>query len=161
LLAISSLVALCSSSFGEVQFAPADEHFSAAFPGQPDKRTTEMLGIKSTMYGSKNGDKLFAVAHMLWPTELDPLAEVQSMIDGLVERISAELLSIEKTTITSASGKGLAAKKFTFASAKVWGEALIVVSGQHSYMVSVVMRKPSEGLDDAGRQFFSSFRVLN
>jgi hypothetical protein len=161
MLAISFLPAFGSVSFGEVLFAPADQFFSARFPNQPDQKSSEMLGIKHTMYGSKDGDKIFSVAHVLWPSQLNPLAEVQSMIDGLVERLSAELLSIEKASFTSASGKNLPAKRFTFASARLWGEALLVVSGQNSYMVQVVMRKPSEGLDLAGKQFFSSFKVLS
>ena len=161
LLAISLLAALGSSSLADVLFAPADQYFSVTFSSQPDQKSSESLGIKYTIYGSKNGEKVHSVAHALWPSQLNPLDEVQSMINGLVERLSAELLSIERVSFVSASGKQLPAKRFTYASARMWAEALIIVSGQHSYLVQVGMRKPSEGLDVPDKRFISSFKVLD
>jgi hypothetical protein len=161
LLAISILLAFCATSMADILLAPAEQYFSVTFPSQPDQKSSENLGIKHTMYGSKQGDKVFSVAHALWPSQLNPLDAVQSMINGLVERLSAELLSIKKTSFNSASGKKLPATRFTFGSARLWGEALLVVSGQNSYMVQVLMLKPSEGLNTSDKRFFSSFKVLN
>ncbi|GLH76592.1 hypothetical protein SSBR45G_15000 [Bradyrhizobium sp. SSBR45G] len=82
------------------------------------------------------------------------------MLDGLVERVSGEFLSIDKTEIKSASGAMLPAKRFNFGSDNVWGGGLTTVSGPHTFLVQVMKRKPLEGWDAADRKFVASFKVL-
>jgi hypothetical protein len=161
-----ALLAILFSSFvgpsrADVLVAPADQVFSAKFPIQPDEKTTETHGLISTIYGLREGGKAFLVAHTLWPVEPDPALAMQSIMDGLIERVAAELLSIEKKNVVSADGRELPAKRFTYGNSKLWGGGLIVASGRHSFLVQVTKRKPSEGFVTADEQFISSFKVLS
>jgi len=114
-----------------------------------------------TNYFSREGGKVFTVAHTLWPVEPDPALAMQSILDGLIERVAAELLSIDKRDFVSGKGKRLPAKRFTYGNSKLWGGGLAVASGRHTFVVQVVKRKPSEGLDSSDEQFISSFMVLS
>lgn len=144
-----------------VLLAPEGQFFSANFPNQPSQKTSEKAGVVQTIYSSPEKDRFLMLSHALWPTDADPVIAMQSVLNGFTEQISGELLSIEKRNFVSATGKKLAAKHFTFGSSKVWGEGLIVMSGRHTYLVQVVVRKPSTGLDDAGKKFLTSFKVFN
>ena len=162
------LLAILSSSFpswsllADVLVTPVDQFFSAEFPNQPDKKTTETDGLVLTIYGLRQGDKAFVVAHTLWPVQPDPALAMQSIMDGLIERVAAELLSIEKMDFVSADGKKLPAKRFAYGNSKLFGGGLIVTSGRHSFMVQVTKRNPSsESLDSADEKFISSFKVLS
>jgi hypothetical protein len=161
-----ALLAILFSSFAwpsraDVLVAPVDQFFSAKFPVQPDLKTSETHGLLLTIYGSREGDRAFLVAHALWPVEPDPALAMQSIMNGLIERVAAELLSIEKKDFVSTDGKQLPAKKFTYGNSKLWGGGLTVASGRRSFVVQVTKRKPSEGFDSADEEFISSFRVLS
>jgi hypothetical protein len=161
-----ALFAILFSSFSwpsraDVLVAPADQFFSAKFPIQPEQKTTETNGLLLTIYGSREGGRAFLVGHTLWPVEPDPALAMQSIMDGLIERVAAELLSIEKKDFVSADGRKLPAKWFTYGNSKLWGGGLSVASGRHTFVVQVTKRKPSEGFDSADEQFISSFKVLS
>ena len=147
--------------WADVLVAPAGQFFSARFPKQPDVKNSEKMGIVQTIYTSPEASRLLLLSHSLLPVEEQPLVLMQSVLDGFMERLSAELLSIQKTDFVSATGKKLPAKRFTFGNPKVWGQGIVIVSGQHSYIVVVAIRKPMEGLDTAGKSFISSFKILN
>ena len=144
-----------------VLVSPADQYFSAEFPKQPDEKTSEKLGLVQTIYTSAEANKILLLSRSLWPVKADPLTEMQSMLDGFMERLTSELLSIQKVDFVSAVGKKLPGKRFTFGNPKVWGEGIVIVSGRHSYVVVVATRKPIEELDAAGKKFISSFKVLD
>jgi hypothetical protein len=161
-----ALLAIMFSSFSwpsraDVLVAPADQFFSAKFPIQPEQKTSETDGLLLNIYGSRDGGRAFAVAHALWPVEPDPALALQSIMGGLIERVAAELLSIEKIDFVSAGGKKLFAKRFTYGNSKLWSGGLTVASGRHSFVVQVTKRKPSEGFDSTDEQFISSFEVLS
>lgn len=149
------------TSRADVLIAPAEQLFSAKFPSEPEKKTAEMDGAILTIYGSRVGRRSFAVADTLWPRDEDPVLAIQSVMNGLTERISAELLSTERIDFTSEGGEKLIAKRFTYGSARLWGGGLGVASGRHSLLVQVTKPKPSEGFDSADEQFISSFKVLS
>lgn len=161
LLAILLCMVVSCPSMAEVLLAPADQLFSAKFANQPDEKSVEKGGLVQHMYSSPESAKLFMVSHTLWPIEPDPIVAMQSILDGFMERIAAELLSIEKKNFLSATGKKLPAKRFTFGNAKVWGEGVVVTAGRRSYVVLVATRKPAEGLDATGKKFIASFKILN
>jgi hypothetical protein len=148
-------------SRADVLFVPEDRLFSAKFPIEPEKKTSEKDGVMLTFYGSRVGRKVFSIADTFWPTATDPMLAIQSIMDGLIERVSAELLSFEKVTFASEDGKKLMAKRFTYASSKLWGGGLAVAAGRHSLFVQVAKAKPSEGFDSTDDQFISSFKVLS
>jgi hypothetical protein len=140
--------------------APADQLFSANFPNEPEKKITG-TDVVLTIYGSRVDRRSFAVAHALWPRDVNQVLAMQSIMDGLIERISAELLSIERTSFASEDGKKLIAKRFTYGSSKLWGGGLAVATGRHSFLVQVTKPKPLEGFDSADEQFISSFKLLS
>ncbi|MGJ4902476.1 hypothetical protein ACQR0V_12975 [Bradyrhizobium sp. HKCCYLS2058] len=141
-------------------FAPSGHFFSVEFPTPPEEKSSGLLGLSSTTFLAKDGNKAFAVFHAAWPMQGKPALMMQSMLDGLVERISGEFLSIDKTEFKSASGTMLPAKRFTFSSDKVWGGGLTTVSGPHTFLVQVMKRKPLWGWDAPDRKFMASFKVL-
>jgi hypothetical protein len=157
-------ILLCSfpgKSRADVSFAPAGELFSAKFPIEPEKkRIADADGGVLTIYGSREGRRSFAVAHALWPQEPNPVLAMQSIMDGLIERVSAELLSIERISFVSEDGRTLIAKRFTYGSSKLWGGGISVAVGRHTFLVQVTKPKPSEGFDSEDDQFISSFKVL-
>lgn len=155
------MIAATHGAKATVLLAPEGQFFSAGFPNQPSQKTLEKAGVVQTIYSSPAKERFLMLSHALWPTDADPVLAMQSVLNGFTEQISGELLSIEKRNFVSATGKKLPAKHFTFGSSKVWGEGLIVMSGRHTYLVQVVVRKPSMGLDDAAKKFLSSFKVLN
>jgi len=131
-------------------------------PFSPTKRPRKHTGYYGPSTVRAKVAKLFlSRIHFLWPVEPDPALAMQSIMDGLIERVAAELLSIEKTDFVSADGKKLPAKRFTYGNSKLWGGGLTVASGRHSFVVQVTKRKPSESFDSADEQFISSFKVLS
>jgi hypothetical protein len=161
-----ALLAILFSSFprtsrADVLIAPAEQSFSAKFPTEPERKKSERDGVALTIYGSRVGPRAFAVADAFWQRDEDQVLALQSIMDGLIERVSAELLSIERIDFSSVDGKKLIAKRFTFGSAKLWGGGLGVASGRHSFLVQIVKPKPSEGFDSVDNQFLSSFKVLS
>jgi hypothetical protein len=155
------MIAASHGASATVLLAPEGQFFSASFPNQPSQEISEKAGVVHTIYSSPEKERFLMLSHALWSTDADPTIAMQSVLNGFTDQISDELLSIEKRNFISATGKKLAAKHFTFASSKVWGEGLIVMSGRHTYLIQVVVRKPSTGLDDVGKKFISSFKVLN
>lgn len=156
-------ILLCSlpwKSRANVSVAPAGELFSAKFPTEPEKKVAEADGVVLTIYGSREGRRSFAVAHALWSRDMDQVSELQSIMDGLIERISAELLSIERISFVSEDGRKLIAKRFTYGSSKLWGGGIAVAVDRHCFLVQVTKPKPSEGFDSEDDQFISSFKVL-
>ncbi|WP_315728655.1 hypothetical protein [Bradyrhizobium sp. SZCCHNS2015] len=160
LLAILSGAVIPASAFAGHAFAPAEHFFSVEFPTPPEEKSSGLLGLSSTTFLATDGNKAFAVFHAAWPIQGKPALMMQSVLDGLVERVSGEFLSIDKTEFKSSSGAMLPAKRFTFSSDKVWGGGLTTVSGPHSFLVQVMKRKPLEGWDAADRKFMASFKVL-
>jgi len=156
-------ILLCSlpwKSRADVSVAPAGELFSVKFPIEPEKKISEAHGVVLTIYGSREGRRSFAVAHALWLQEPDQVLAMQSIMDGLIERVSAELLSIERISFVSEDGRKLIAKRFTYGSSKLWGGGIAVAVGRHSFLVQVTKPKPSEDFDSEDDQFISSFKVL-
>jgi hypothetical protein len=151
----------CRPSWANVLVTPAGQFFSAEFPNQPSERSAMLAQTALTMYSAREADTAFSVAHALVPMDGNPIVLMQSILDGLVERTSSELLSVDKSELLSASRKKLPAKRFTFGSARIWGGGLAVVSGHHAFLVQVTKRRPSEGFDAVDRKFMASFKVLD
>lgn len=161
ILFVIVMIAVSHEASATVLVAPEGQFFSANFPTEPSQKTSEKAGVVQTIYSSPEQSRFLMLSHALWPTDADPVLAMQSVLNGFTEQISGELLSIERRSFVSATGKKLPAKHFTFGSSKVWGEGLIVMSGRHTYLIQVVVRKPSTGLDEAGKKFLASFKVLN
>lgn len=123
LLAIFGGAVVAAPAFAGRAFAPSEHFFSVKFPTPPEEKSSGLLGLSSTTFLAKDGNKAFAVFHAARPIQGKPALMMQSMLDGLVERISGEFLSIDKTEFKPASGAMLPAKRFTFSGDKVWAAA--------------------------------------
>lgn len=153
-------------SLAQSHFAPEGSSFSIDFPDPPQRKSAEDGGVTLTAYISSRGPTRFSVSEMFFPpdkfpVEPDPVDEMQSILDGMIERMKSELLSIEKKDFTATNGKKLPEKHFTFGNGKGWGEGIIVMLGRHAYLVVIVRRGQDKGLDPVGHKFISSFQISN
>ncbi|MDU0959767.1 MAG: hypothetical protein E7A86_32100, partial [Bradyrhizobium sp.] len=80
-MAILSGAVIPAPAFAGSVFAPPQHFFSVEFPTPPEEKSSGLLGLSSTTFLAKDGNKAFAVFHAAWPIQGRPALRMQSMLD--------------------------------------------------------------------------------
>ncbi len=143
----------------EEAHSPLKGGYTIAFPEKPDEReVAPSADSKTTVYSVNHSDASFLSGYTEYAKNVDLAVELQADIDAFVKSIGAEITGQKRTDLITAASGRMPRIDFTFASDKIAGRGIAIVTTPRSViMVSALSVKPN-GLQQVDR-FVDSFQI--